>query len=184
MVRRRRPSLSRLALRWLGLAVVLVIALGYVQPLRAYLDARRGRRPPSRHRRPRRRTPTARAPARVHRHRCLHRARGAPPRARPPWRASFHRQGRRKREESADTMIWWTTRAWSPGSWAAGEAVPACGGTLRARLSGGYGTGAVRRRRRAVSDHLLPDLSLARVGIARRGGRRRRAILARGGGGL
>jgi cell division protein FtsB len=27
-------------LRWLGLAVVLVIALGYVQPLRAYLDAR------------------------------------------------------------------------------------------------------------------------------------------------
>lgn len=40
MVRRRRPSLSRLALRWLGLAVVLVIALGYVQPLRAYLDAR------------------------------------------------------------------------------------------------------------------------------------------------
>lgn len=40
MVRRRRPSLSKLALRWLGLAVVLVIALGYVQPLRAYLDAR------------------------------------------------------------------------------------------------------------------------------------------------
>ena len=40
MVRRRRPSLSRLALRWLGLAVVLVIALGYVQPLRAYLEAR------------------------------------------------------------------------------------------------------------------------------------------------
>ncbi len=40
MVRRRRPSLSRLALRWLGLAVVLVITLGYVQPLRAYLDAR------------------------------------------------------------------------------------------------------------------------------------------------
>ena len=27
-------------MRWLGLAVVLVIALGYVQPLRAYLDAR------------------------------------------------------------------------------------------------------------------------------------------------
>ena len=40
MARRRRPSLSRLALRWLGLAVVLAIALGYVQPLRAYLDAR------------------------------------------------------------------------------------------------------------------------------------------------
>ena len=40
MVRRRRPSRSRLVLRWLGLAVVLVIALGYVQPLRAYLDAR------------------------------------------------------------------------------------------------------------------------------------------------
>jgi cell division protein FtsB len=40
MARRRRPSRSRLVLRWLGLAVVLVIALGYVQPLRAYLDAR------------------------------------------------------------------------------------------------------------------------------------------------
>jgi cell division protein FtsB len=40
MTRRRRPSRSRLALRWLGLAVVLAIALGYVQPLRAYLDAR------------------------------------------------------------------------------------------------------------------------------------------------
>jgi cell division protein FtsB len=41
MARRRRPSRSKLALRWLGLAVVVVIALGYVQPLRAYLDARR-----------------------------------------------------------------------------------------------------------------------------------------------
>jgi cell division protein FtsB len=40
MSRRRRPSRSKLALRWLGLAVVLVIALGYVQPLRAYLEAR------------------------------------------------------------------------------------------------------------------------------------------------
>ena len=40
MARRRRPSRSRLVLRWLGLAVVLVIALGYVQPMRAYLDAR------------------------------------------------------------------------------------------------------------------------------------------------
>ena len=40
MARRRRPSRSRLVLRWLGLAVVLAIALGYVQPLRAYLDAR------------------------------------------------------------------------------------------------------------------------------------------------
>jgi cell division protein FtsB len=40
MTRRRRPSRSKLALRWLGLAVVFVIALGYVQPLRAYLDAR------------------------------------------------------------------------------------------------------------------------------------------------
>ena len=41
MARRRRPSRSRLVLRWLGLAVVLAITLGYVQPLRAYLDARR-----------------------------------------------------------------------------------------------------------------------------------------------
>jgi cell division protein FtsB len=40
MARRRRPSRSKLALRWLGLAVLLAIALGYVQPLRAYLDAR------------------------------------------------------------------------------------------------------------------------------------------------
>ncbi len=41
MARRRRPSRSRLALRWLGVAVVAAIAFGYVQPLRAYFDARR-----------------------------------------------------------------------------------------------------------------------------------------------
>lgn len=40
MARRRRPSRSRLALRWLGVAVVAAIAFGYVQPLRAYFDAR------------------------------------------------------------------------------------------------------------------------------------------------
>jgi cell division protein FtsB len=39
MARRRRPSRSRLALRWLGVAVVAAIAFGYVQPLRAYFDA-------------------------------------------------------------------------------------------------------------------------------------------------
>jgi cell division protein FtsB len=40
MTPRRRPSRSKLALRWLGLAVVVAIAFGYVQPLRAYFDAR------------------------------------------------------------------------------------------------------------------------------------------------
>lgn len=38
--RRRRPSRSKLALRWLGLAVLLAVAVAYVQPLRAYRDAR------------------------------------------------------------------------------------------------------------------------------------------------
>jgi cell division protein FtsB len=37
---RKRPSRSRLALRWLGIAVLLAIAFAYVHPLRAYLDAR------------------------------------------------------------------------------------------------------------------------------------------------
>jgi cell division protein FtsB len=40
MARRRRPSASTLALRWLGVAVIAAIAFGYVQPLRAYFDAR------------------------------------------------------------------------------------------------------------------------------------------------
>jgi cell division protein FtsB len=40
MARRRRPSRSRLALRWLGVVVVAAIAFGYVQPLRAYFEAR------------------------------------------------------------------------------------------------------------------------------------------------
>jgi cell division protein FtsB len=40
MARRRRPSRSRLALRWLGLVVVIAIAFGYVQPLRAYFAGR------------------------------------------------------------------------------------------------------------------------------------------------
>jgi cell division protein FtsB len=40
MARRRRPSRSALALRWLTVAVLAAIAIGYVHPLRAYLDAR------------------------------------------------------------------------------------------------------------------------------------------------
>jgi cell division protein FtsB len=36
----RRPSRSALALRWLGAAVLVAIAVAYVQPLRAYQDAR------------------------------------------------------------------------------------------------------------------------------------------------
>jgi len=40
MARRRRPSASTLALRWLGIVVIAAIAFGYVQPLRAYFDAR------------------------------------------------------------------------------------------------------------------------------------------------
>jgi cell division protein FtsB len=35
----RRRSRSALALRWIGLLVLVVIAIGYVQPLRAYRDA-------------------------------------------------------------------------------------------------------------------------------------------------
>jgi cell division protein FtsB len=37
--RSRRPSRSARALRWVGLAVLLAVAIGYVQPLRAYRDA-------------------------------------------------------------------------------------------------------------------------------------------------
>ena len=35
----RRPSRSALALRWIGALVLVAIAVGYVQPLRAYRDA-------------------------------------------------------------------------------------------------------------------------------------------------
>jgi cell division protein FtsB len=35
----RRRSRSALALRWIGAFVLVVIAVGYVQPLRAYRDA-------------------------------------------------------------------------------------------------------------------------------------------------
>jgi cell division protein FtsB len=38
--RSSRPSRSALALRWLGAAVLVAIAIGYVQPLRAYQGAR------------------------------------------------------------------------------------------------------------------------------------------------
>jgi type II secretory pathway component PulJ len=38
--RRRRPSRSALALRWLGAAVLVVIAVAYVQPIRAYREAK------------------------------------------------------------------------------------------------------------------------------------------------
>jgi cell division protein FtsB len=34
-----RPSKSALALRWIGIVVLLVVAVGYVQPLRAYRQA-------------------------------------------------------------------------------------------------------------------------------------------------
>jgi cell division protein FtsB len=37
---RRRPSRSALALRWLALAVLVVIAAAYVQPIRTYRAAR------------------------------------------------------------------------------------------------------------------------------------------------
>jgi hypothetical protein len=37
---RRRPARSTLVLRWLAASVLAAIALGYVQPLRAYLRAR------------------------------------------------------------------------------------------------------------------------------------------------
>ena len=40
MARRRPRSRSALALRWLGVAVLVAIALAYVHPLRAYLHAR------------------------------------------------------------------------------------------------------------------------------------------------
>lgn len=38
--RRRRPSRSALALRWLGAAVLIAIAVAYVQPIRAYREAK------------------------------------------------------------------------------------------------------------------------------------------------
>jgi cell division protein FtsB len=37
--RARRSSRPRRALRWIGVAVLLAVAIGYVQPLRAYRDA-------------------------------------------------------------------------------------------------------------------------------------------------
>jgi cell division protein FtsB len=40
MARRRRPSRSSLALRWLALVVLAVIAAAYVHPLRAYFSTR------------------------------------------------------------------------------------------------------------------------------------------------
>jgi cell division protein FtsB len=39
MSRRRRPSRSTLALRWFGVAVLVVIALSYIHPLRSYESA-------------------------------------------------------------------------------------------------------------------------------------------------
>jgi cell division protein FtsB len=35
----KRPSKSALALRWIGVAILLVVAVGYVQPIRAYQQA-------------------------------------------------------------------------------------------------------------------------------------------------
>jgi cell division protein FtsB len=35
----KRPSKSTLALRWIGVAILLVVAVGYVQPIRAYQQA-------------------------------------------------------------------------------------------------------------------------------------------------
>jgi cell division protein FtsB len=40
MPRRRRPSRSSLALRWLGVVVVVAIGLAYVHPLRNFNDAK------------------------------------------------------------------------------------------------------------------------------------------------
>jgi cell division protein FtsB len=40
--RRRRPARSALVLRWLGVAVFVVIGLSYIHPLRSY-EAARGR---------------------------------------------------------------------------------------------------------------------------------------------
>ena len=37
---RRRPPRRRIALRWLGLLVLLAVAVAYVRPLRAYQHAR------------------------------------------------------------------------------------------------------------------------------------------------
>lgn len=37
---RRRPLRTSLVARWLGVAVICAIAVAYVQPVRAYLDAR------------------------------------------------------------------------------------------------------------------------------------------------
>jgi len=37
---RRRPSRSKLALRWIGAAVFVVIALSYIHPLASYRHAR------------------------------------------------------------------------------------------------------------------------------------------------
>lgn len=38
--RRRRPSRSSLALRWLAVVVLAAIAVAYVHPIRSYADAR------------------------------------------------------------------------------------------------------------------------------------------------
>lgn len=38
--KRRRPSRSQLALRWLAAAVLAAIAVAYIQPVRAYGDAK------------------------------------------------------------------------------------------------------------------------------------------------
>ena len=136
-------------------------------PARLSGRARRGRRPPSRHRRPRRRTPTARAPARVHRHRCLHRARGAAASGSSALasvfsssRASKARRKRRYRDlvDDAREVSWQLGRRRSrSGVWRHA----AC--TAFRRLRNG---GAVPETTNST-DHLLPDLSLARVGIAR-----------------
>jgi cell division protein FtsB len=40
VARRRRPSRSQLALRWAAAAVLLAIAVAYIQPVRAYGDAK------------------------------------------------------------------------------------------------------------------------------------------------
>jgi cell division protein FtsB len=40
VARRRRPSRSALVLRWLAVAVLAVIALSYIAPIRSYRDAR------------------------------------------------------------------------------------------------------------------------------------------------
>ena len=37
---RRRPSRSKLALRWIGAAILVVIALSYIHPLTSYRHAR------------------------------------------------------------------------------------------------------------------------------------------------